>query len=186
MARKYQGDVIYCQDIRSFLVYDGTRYVKDTENRVEWLMKETLKTWMTAANEDRDEDRRKRTIHHILKSENQGRVKAAVDSLKSEPGMSVGIDQFDRDIWKFNAANGTIDLKSGKLLPHDKKDLLMKSSKVAYDPNAGCPNWVRFVDGITNGDAELQSFLQEAMKNRRHANGKIAQVCRRFMVSLRV
>ena len=163
MARKYQGDVIYCQDIRSFLVYDGTRYVKDTENRVEWLMKETLKTWMTAANEDRDEDRRKRTIHHILKSENQGRVKAAVDSLKSEPGMSVGIDQFDRDIWKFNAANGTIDLKSGKLLPHDKKDLLMKSSKVAYDPNAGCPNWVRFVDGITNGDAELQSFLQEAM-----------------------
>ena len=163
MARKYKGEVLYCPDIKSYLVYDGTRYIKDTENKVEWLMKDALKSWMVAANEDKDEDRRKRTIQHILKSENQNRVKAAVDSLKSEPGMAVGLDNFDRDVWKLNVNNGTINLKTGKLLPHNSADLLMKKSPVKYEPAAKCPNWIGFIDSITNGNAELQGFLQEAL-----------------------
>ena len=163
MARKYKGEVMYCTDIKSFLVYDDSRYVKDAENKVEWLMKDTLKSWLVQANLDTDEDRRKRTIQHILKSENQNRIKAAVDSLKSEPGMAVGLDQFDRDVWKFNVANGTIDLETGKLLPHNQMDLLMKKSPVLFDPTAECPHWIGFIDSITNGNKELQGFLQEAL-----------------------
>ena len=163
MARKYKGQVMYCSDIKSFLVYDGTRYVKDTENKVEWLMKDTLKSWMLATNDDKDEDRRKRTIQHILKSENQNRIKAAVDSLKSEPGLAMSLDQFDQDPWKFNVANGTIDLQTGKLQPPNPADLLMKKSPVTYDPAANCPHWAAFLDSITNGDKDLQGFLQEAL-----------------------
>ena len=163
MARKYKGEVLYCPDTKSFLVYDGSRYVKDTENKVEWLMKDLLKSWMIQANLDTDEDRRKRTIQHILKSENQNRIKAAVDSLKSEPGLSAGLDNFDKDIWKFNVANGTIALKTGKLQSHTPADLLMKKSPVKYEPNAKCPHWINFVDSITNGNKELQGFLQEAL-----------------------
>ena len=163
MARKYRGQVLYCPDVNSYLVYDGSRYVKDENSRVEWMMKCTLKEWMTKANQDSDEDRRKRTIQHILKSENQNRIKAAADSLKSEPNISVKLETFDTDIWKFNVANGTLNLKTGILLPHRSEDLLMKKSPVKFDPDAKCPNWVSFMDSITNGDKELQLFLQEAL-----------------------
>jgi putative DNA primase/helicase len=84
-------------------------------------------------------------------------------------------DQFDRDTFLFNAQNGTIDLRTGGLKPHDKNDLITKISPAKYILNEGeepgcgqfdlsevAPLWAKFLCRVTNDDPELMSFLQRA------------------------
>ena len=41
----------------------------------------------------------------------------------------------------FNVLNGTVDLHTGRLLPHNPDDLCTQQCPVAYDPNARAPLW---------------------------------------------
>ncbi|MCL0058735.1 phage/plasmid primase, P4 family, partial [Dehalococcoidia bacterium] len=58
---------------------------------------------------------------------------------------------------------GTLDLRTGQLLPHSKDDLITIIVPVSYDPHAQYPRWLKFLDEITGGDTELQGYLQRAV-----------------------
>ena len=75
----------------------------------------------------------------------------------------------------FNCQNGTIDLRTGELRPHNKNDLITKISPAKYilnegeEPGSGqfdlseaAPLWDKFLRRVTNDDPELMSFLQRA------------------------
>ena len=47
-----------------------------------------------------------------------------------------------------NLANGTLDLDTGKLRPHDANDLLTYCLPYAYDPAADSPRWRRFIHEV--------------------------------------
>ena len=49
--------------------------------------------------------------------------------------MAIAPGDFDRDGWLLNCLNGTLDLRSGELRPHDPADLISKLAPVAYDPD---------------------------------------------------
>ena len=57
------------------------------------------------------------------------------------PGIIVNHEQLDSDPWLLNVANGTIDLRTGELRPHNPDDLCTMQAPVAYDPNAVAPLW---------------------------------------------
>jgi putative DNA primase/helicase len=58
--------------------------------------------------------------------------------------------------------NGTVDLKTGELLPHRKEDMITKLAKVRYDKDVDCPMWKQFVREIMDYKADLIGFLQTA------------------------
>jgi putative DNA primase/helicase len=57
-----------------------------------------------------------------------------------------------------NTPGGIVDLRTGKLRPAIQEDYCTKISAVA--PAGDCPQWLAFLSRITNGDQELQSFMQ--------------------------
>ncbi len=71
-----------------------------------------------------------------LKSENRDRLAAMVALARSEDGMTITANQWDSDPWLFNCDNGTIDLRTGELKPHNPDDLLTHYSPVRFDPDA--------------------------------------------------
>lgn len=75
----------------------------------------------------------------------------------------VKMERFDTDIFLFNCQNGTLNLKTGELLPHNPDDYITKVSGVAYDPEATCERWEAFIDEVTEGDKEKAVFLQKAL-----------------------
>lgn len=77
----------------------------------------------------------------------------------TEPGIGVLIGALDPDPFLMAAANGTIDLRDGSLGPHDRADLITRITPVAYDPDATCPTWDRFLDEVFDGDEELIAFV---------------------------
>jgi phage/plasmid-associated DNA primase len=58
--------------------------------------------------------------------------------------------------------NGTVDLKTGELLPHCKEDMSTKLATVRYGKDAGCPMWKQFVREIMDYKADMAGFLQPA------------------------
>lgn len=84
------------------------------------------------------------------RSQSKGRLEAAVELLKSEPGMTVTIDDLDRDDHLLNFLNGTLNLRTMQFHKHQKTDLITKIVQCAYDPNASAPRFTRFVEKLTS------------------------------------
>jgi putative DNA primase/helicase len=82
---------------------------------------------------------------------------------KTEPGIPVMADELDTAPYILTVLNGTLDLRSGELRPHRREDFITKLAPVDYDSEAECPKFMRFLAQITDGDEELQGFIQRAI-----------------------
>ncbi len=82
---------------------------------------------------------------------------------ESLDGVPVLPEDFDKDPYLLNVANGTLDLRNGALLPHRRGDLISKIANVPYEPDAECPRWLAFLSRIFKGHDELISFVQRAV-----------------------
>ena len=97
------------------------------------------------------------------KSESQKGIGSTVGLGQWQKSIEAHISEFDRNLWAFNCANGTIDLSSGAFQPHAQSDMCTKVSPVSYDESATCPLWLSFLDDIAAGDQELIGYLQRAV-----------------------
>jgi putative DNA primase/helicase len=99
----------------------------------------------------------KRRAHAIASA----KTRAAVVSLvQSDERIAATADQWDSDPWLLNTPGGTIDLKTGRLRPHERADYITKITAVAPDPNCPAPLWMAFLERVTAGDKDLQAYLQ--------------------------
>lgn len=79
-----------------------------------------------------------------LNTENAARIRACLEVARSLPGLATFPSEYDNDPWLFNVLNGTIDLRSGRLRPHDRGALQRKVAPLEYDPSAKCPVFLKF------------------------------------------
>lgn len=63
----------------------------------------------------------------------------------------------------FNCQNGTFNLETMTLQPHEPMDKLSKQASVLYDPSARCERFEQFIDEITEGNKERAQYLQKAL-----------------------
>jgi putative DNA primase/helicase len=68
------------------------------------------------------------------------------------------VEQWDTDPWLLNTPAGTVDLRTGEIRKHSRDEYITRITTVG--PGGDCPLWLRFLDRVTGGDLELQSFLQ--------------------------
>ena len=72
--------------------------------------------------------------------------------------LTVDADRFDQNHALLNCLNGTIDLQTGRIKPHDPKDLITQCAPVNYKPNAKAPLFENFLNEVL--DPERAKFLQ--------------------------
>ena len=88
------------------------------------------------------------------------KTRAAVVSLASEDSrLAATVDQWDLDPWLLNTPGGVVDLRTGKMREHDADDYMTKMTAVAPDASRPTPLWLKFLERVTDGDAELQEYL---------------------------
>jgi putative DNA primase/helicase len=68
-------------------------------------------------------------------------------------------NKLDADPWVLGVQNGAVELKMGKFRLARREDLITKRANVVFDPNAQCPNWLKFLDTVTGGEVSLQSYI---------------------------
>jgi phage/plasmid-associated DNA primase len=58
--------------------------------------------------------------------------------------------------------DGTLDLHTGQLQPHDPADMLTKLVQANYDADAHCPIWLAFLARV-QPDPAIRTFLQRSI-----------------------
>lgn len=87
---------------------------------------------------------------------------AAIERLaRADRRHATRTEDWDADPWLLNTPGGTVDLKTGRLRPHAREDLITKITAVA--PGGACPLWLAFLDRVFRSDQELIAFAQRML-----------------------
>jgi len=144
--------------------FDGTRWVPESDSAVMQAAWETVRATGDEPEAPLPEGHKGRPPltprGWMRQSEAGARLASMVGLVKYAPGIAVKEEAFDQHDWLFNVQNGTVDLKTGTLHPHDRNQLLSIISPVKFEPSAKCPEWLKFLEKVMQGDQELVSFLQ--------------------------
>ena len=83
----------------------------------------------------------------------------AVERLaRSDRRHAAIVTQWDASPWLLNTPGGVVDLQTGELRPARREDHITKITAAA--PEGDCPLWLSFLERITDGDKELQGYMQ--------------------------
>ncbi|WP_423408047.1 phage/plasmid primase, P4 family [Heyndrickxia sp. MSNUG] len=162
----YHGENLrFCNELE-WLIWNGKVWEEDSKREIEQIAAKTFRALYQESRTVDDESRQKQLYEWAKKCERRSvRINSILDA---RPMVSVKKTEFDAHKYLFNCDNGVIDLKTGKLLPHDRELLLTKISRISYNPEAECPNWTTFLNSIFkdsdgNTNFELINFLQKAV-----------------------
>lgn len=88
------------------------------------------------------------------------RIDALMTELRSVPTVYVDASDFDNRPDLLSFRNGTVDLRTGELRPHDPADMLTYCVDLDYRPDAGCPRWEDFLQEIFPTNPALPGYMQ--------------------------
>lgn len=149
-SAQHAGQLLYVAGWGHWLRWDGCRWAKDDTLAVFDLARGICRT---AA---RDAERNKEDGAARIASAS---TVAAVERLaRSDRRHARSADAFDADPWALNTPGGVVDLRTGKIRPHRKGEMVTKVSAVT--PGGDCPRWRSFVLQIVQGDEALAQYLQ--------------------------
>jgi putative DNA primase/helicase len=183
---RYGEDLRYCEELERWLVWDGTRWaLGHTKDHLEVFRRakrhaKGLEDRALAASDAGD---RKDALSEAKRAQSAARIRATIDLAKSEPRVSLtSTNDLDRNPWLLNTIIGTIDLRTGKLLEHDREHLITQRIPFPYReaettlrlvPEGGltprwegghaCPTWFMFLEQAMGGKERLVSFLQRVV-----------------------
>lgn len=147
-----------------WLHWDDTHWATDAACKVDAFAKEIGEQLFAeveaAAARDADEDVLQAMTSWAKQSSMVKGYRNTAIAARSEPGISIDPGKLDSNPMLLNCLNGTIDLTTGKLRPHDRADLITKLAPVEYHRDAECTQFESFLLGIMAGDVLLVNFLQ--------------------------
>lgn len=158
------GDgVRYNHTAHHWLIWTGTRWRCDDAGAVRELAKTTARRIYAEAAQaaNSGQDARAAVLSRWAgASAGERRLGAMVNMAATDPAVAVTAAQLNRGDLLLNVQNGTINLATGELRPHDRADLITYVLPVPYDPAATCPTWQGFLARIAPG---LGDYLARAV-----------------------
>lgn len=175
----------YVREWRDWITWDESRWQRDgaavSRYAIEvsrTMMAEALASMRVAAEElakasasndhdakdaaKRKADEARRDLEWAATSQSSVRLRAMLDVAKDFAAVRVGVDELDADPMLLNAQNGTIDLRTGRLRPHRRGDLITKLAPVVYDPSARSELWERTLLSALGDEATVAYFRRSA------------------------
>jgi len=159
-AAKYGPRVRFCPPRKRWYVWDGKRWAADATGVAMRLAKRVARSIYEEAARCANDEHRQAVAKHARDTEKVGRLQALLTLAETEPGIPVMPAELDSDPWLLTAENGTIDLRTGELRPHNPADLITRLAPVVYDPDAQSDLWERYLETVTNGDGDLAAYFR--------------------------
>lgn len=147
-TRRYHRDWRYVAAWGRWLVWDGRR----------WRNEDTLAATDLIRGVCRQTAVRADNPKVAARLASAGTVGGVERLARADRRHAATTDEWDADPWLLNTPGGVVDLKTGRMRPHDRADRMTKITTAT--PGGDCPIWRQFIDEVTGGDVELQAYLQ--------------------------
>ena len=143
--------------------WDGGYWKPDVENlEMNELAKKLSPIIASEVVNYSEADKQAELMRWAIQAKSNSRISNTIDSATSDPRVLVGVENWDSDETLLGVANGVIDLRTGELLKGRPDLYITRRAPVAYTPGMRNVKWEQFLDFATNGDRELQEWLQRA------------------------
>lgn len=146
-----------------WLYYDGRRWDRSSGRRnAEKLAVKTARSIIDVA-EKLSHEKRGRYLKWSYQSESSQRRAAMISATQHADNVASYVSDYDSDPWLLNCLNGTIDLRTGELLPHKPDDMITKLAPANYDPDATSELWEEVISTACEHNESLIDFLRRAI-----------------------
>ncbi|MFO0919661.1 MAG: phage/plasmid primase, P4 family [Planctomycetaceae bacterium] len=153
----------YCSSMKKWFVWTGKRWTIDQAQSIpRWVRGCTDKLWESVEqiNKDVGADLLNKMKNWCKYADSAQGIKNCIDVARSNTEVQLFPEHLDSNPWLLNCKNGTVDLKTGELTEHRREDMQTKITRVAYDPDAECPVWERFILSVFGGNKDLVAYVQ--------------------------
>lgn len=148
LASEFGDKLRWCQELNSWMVYRNGVWVR--ENREQ------------SKNAAIQVGRAQRISHPQAQTDMCTASKISNVLKLAKPYMAVELKEFDSLTGVLNFTNGTLDIASRTLLPHNPGHYLTQQIPYEWDPDAICPVWDRHVAFMCKDRDELVDLLWRA------------------------
>ena len=148
-------DLLYSAEAKKWLIWSKTHWQFDTTNLVFDLAADFVKDLYSPEN-CRDEA----AFKHAKRSNLRSGLNALIEIAQRK--RTVTMDTFDAQPFLLNCANGTLDLKTGELRPHERGDRITRMIQCDYDSEAKSPAFKDFLATI-QPNPTIRAFLQRSI-----------------------
>lgn len=142
--------------------FDGQRWKPNASEEVIALARQTSISILEEASRIPDDAQRASIATWGVLSSNDAKYRAMTNVAQSDRRIWAEWDEFDASTYLLNFRNGTVDLRTGELRPHNSSDMISRLVPHNYDPSAVSPLWQAMVSRAVNGDVERFAYLQLA------------------------
>lgn len=162
-AAKYGTRVRFVHTFKEWRVWDGMSWHPDETGEADRLALLTARARLRASADIKDPDECEAEAGWAIGSESAKRRRDLLTSASTIKEIATRPADYDQDPWAFNVANGTLDLRTADLRPHDPQEMHSKIAPVTFDSKAVCPRFDRFLLEIFDGNEALAEFLGRAV-----------------------
>jgi putative DNA primase/helicase len=135
------GRVRYVHQWGRWIVYRAGRWIVDGNDALVTEVAKSVPRALMAMVPKLTGDERARVFNAAIRAESGSALAAMVRLARGIPGVIVDHEELDANPAILNVRNGTIDLRTSELRPHDPEDLCTHQCPVVYDSHAEAPLW---------------------------------------------
>jgi len=148
-ASRHRDRLRYCHDTGAWFVWNGRRWRQDkTKRAFDWARR-------LAAELSSDREFKTKAIT------GKAAFASAVERLaQADRSIACTMDKWNPDAFLLGTPDGTVDLRTGILMPAKQTDFITKLTAVGPSATADCPLWLAFLGQATAGDRDLIAFLR--------------------------
>ena len=178
------GDVIrYSYNRKKWFFWDNRKWQLDESGAIKKLADEICDDLYKEALLEQDEDLQKSAMKFAHKTESHNNKEAMIKECQHLYDIPASPNDFDAYLEYLNCFSGVINLRNGELLPHDSRLMLTKLCYSEYDNSGKKPKrWLKFLDEVTNGNKELQEYIQRCVGYSLH--GSTQEQCVYFLYGM--
>lgn len=153
-AKFHEGQFLYVHGFDQWHYWTGTHWAADETGEVRRALIRFLeKMWKVINPLDKE---RVKELQSAFGGPYQGNILQIASIL---PEFATAPSEMDADPFLLNVANGTLNLHTYDLQPHNPADRITKIARAAYDPQADTTEWDHFLKRVLP-DEDVRSYLQ--------------------------
>jgi P4 family phage/plasmid primase-like protien len=161
LVRLYGDQIRYVAEMREWAKWDGCRWLishkANADLRV--MAVESARQAFSEAKGFSNPMHVYKLSSWALKSQNSSHISNAIR--EAQALLTLSVATFDQKPWLFNCLNGTVNLISGELMPHDPTQMISQVAACPFDENGTIPVvFNRFLNRIMPDQDTLAFLLQ--------------------------